>query len=146
VDPVNELLAAVLAHLRATTTVTSLVGTKIYDRVPEKLVAGAPVPNVTSPYISLGPVSDTSDDADCIEALEITFQIDAWSWGGNQAYGKTEVVNIIGAVRKALKGAELTLADNALVTLNHEITRILRDSDGVTNHGLVQFTAVIETP
>jgi len=145
-EPTYELQLAALNALRASTALTAIVGTKIYDRVPEKQVNGQIVPDVASPYISFGPVTVISDDADCIDGIEVTFQLDAWSWGSGLAYGSVQVRQIAGLIRKALNNAELSLADNAFVAIRHELTRILRDSDGVTNHAAIQFTAIIEQP
>jgi hypothetical protein len=144
-EPTYELQLAALNALRATPELVALVGTKIFDRVPERQLNGALVPDVASPYISFGPVTVISEDADCIDGLEVTFQLDAWSWGSGEAYGSVQVRKITGIIRKALHNAELTLTTNALVTLTHELTRILRDPDGVTNHGVIQFTAIVET-
>lgn len=148
-EPTYDLQLAALNKLRQTTALTSLVGTKIYDRVPEKLAGGQLVPDVTSPYISFGPVTsvpDEADESDCINSEEITFQIDVWSWGSGLAYGSVQARQISGLVKKALHKADLQLTTNALVSIRHELTRILRDSDGVTNHGVIQFTALVESP
>lgn len=145
-EPTYELQLAALNALRASTALTAIVGTKIYDRVPEKQVNGQIVPDVASPYISFGPVTVISDDADCIDGLEVTFQLDAWSWGSGLAYGSVQVRQIAGLIRKALNNAELSLADNAFVAIRHELTRILRDPGGVVNHAAIQFTAIIEQP
>lgn len=143
-EPTYELQLAALNKLRQTTALVAMVGAKIYDRVPEKTAGGVFVPDVTSPYISFGPVTVIPDDADCIDGEEITFQIDAWSWGSGLAYGSVQVRQIAGLVKKALHRAELDLTANALVSLRHELTRILRESDGVTNHAVIQFTANLD--
>lgn len=143
-EPSYELQLAALNKLRATTALTAIVGQKIYDRVPEKQQGGALVPDVTSPYLSFGPVTSIPDDADCIDGEEITFQIDAWSWGSGEAYGSVQVRKIAGLVKKALHRADLQLSTNALVSLRHEMTRILRESDGITNHAAIQFTAILD--
>jgi len=148
-EPTYELQLAALNALRASTALTVLVGAKIYDRVPERLAAGVLVADVTSPYISFGPVTSIPDDADnsdCIGSEEITFQIDVWSWGSGIAYGSVEARQISGLVKSILHKADLQLTSNALVSIRHELTRILRESDGQTNHGVIQFTALVETP
>lgn len=142
-SPTFELIAAAMAKLKATSAVTAFVGQKVYDRVPENQDG---TPNVASPYISFGPTSGVPDDYDCMDGVEITFQVDVWSWGDGEAYGSAQCHKISDTVRRALHNAELTLAQNALVTLTCELFRILRDPDGVTNHGVIQFTAVVETP
>lgn len=137
-DASVELIRAAVDVLRADATISGYVAGRIFDRVPES--------GVVSPYISLGPSTAIPDDFDCMDGEEITIQFDVWSWGSDEAYGSMEARKLSGAVKKALHDAELTLADNALVTLQHEITRITRDPDGITNHGVIQFTATVETP
>lgn len=144
-EPTYELQLAALERLRETSAVTDLVGTRIYDRVPEKNAGGVLAPNVESPYVSFGPVTAVPDDVDCVDGLEVTFQLDAWSWGADAAYGSVEVREIAGAITKALHKADLDLATHALVSIRHELTRILRESDGITNHAAIQFTALVET-
>jgi len=142
-DPTYELAAAVIARLRSSPALTAFVGTKIYDRVPENQDGTL---NVTSPYISLGPSDAVSDDADCVDGLVVTFQVDAWSWGIGEAFSRAEVSKIADAVRRALMGQDITLAENAVVTLGHRVTRIMRASDGITNHAAITFEAFVETP
>lgn len=143
-DPSYELALAALNALRADSEMISLIGTKLYDRVPEKQVNGQTVADVTSPYVSMGPVTVLSDDADCIDGVEVTFQLDAWSWGAGEAYSSVQVRKIAHAMRRVLHETELALDKNALVVLTHTLTRILRDPDGITNHAAVQFTGIVE--
>lgn len=143
-EPSYELQLAALNKLRQTTALVAMVGSKIFDRVPEKTAGGVIVPDVASPYISFGPVSVTPDDVECSDGEEITFQIDVWSWGSGLAYGSVEARQIAGLVKKALHKADLTLAVNAFVSIEHVLTRYLRESDGKTNHAAIQFTAIIE--
>src|SRR5690606_18981222 len=111
---------------------------RVYDRPADSSPA--------SPYLSMGPWTIIPDDADCIDGVEVTGQIDVWSWGAGEAFGSAEVSKIADAVRRSLHDAEFNLTINALATIRHELTRILRDPDGVTNHAAIQFTATIETP
>ncbi len=147
-DASYELALAAINKLRATSAVTTILGgsTKIYDRVPEKQVNGQQVADVTSPYISMGPVTVIPDDAGCITAEEITFQIDAWSWGAGEAYSSVQVRKLADAIKRTLHRADIQLNTNALVTIEHTLTRIMRDRDGITNHAAIQFTATVETP
>lgn len=137
-DPVFELKKALIDRLKATAAVTALVpAIRIYDRPPDG--------TKTSPYISFGPSDATTDDAECIDAQEVTFQIDIWSWGAGEAFGSAEVTKIAGAVRTALHEAEFALDVNALATLTHRITRYQRESDGATNRAIVSITAMVES-
>jgi hypothetical protein len=137
-DPTYELAAAVIARLKADAAVSGFVGTRIYDRPPDG--------TVLSPYISFGPSDATTDDAECIDGLEISMQIDCWSWGSGEAFSSAEVRKIAGAVRASLHDAEFELAQNALVTIRHRITRYQRESDGVTNRAIITITAFVELP
>jgi hypothetical protein len=69
-------------------------------------------------------------------------QLDAWS----RAVGFPEVKRVADAVRAALHDYELPLSDNALVSLLHRQTRVLRDPDGLTNHAVVEIVALVEQP
>lgn len=137
-SPSFELQSAVVGHLRADAAVIGFVGQKVYDMAP----AGPNgVPDVETPYISMGPSDELSEDAECIDGFEITFQIDVWS----RERGYHEARKIADAVRNALK-AELALPANALVTMEHRITRYMRDPDGLTSHAAMTFTAIVEQP
>lgn len=138
-DPTYELQLAALDRLRSSTELVAAVGSRIFDRVPESADGIA-----DSPYLSLGPTSAIPADFDCVDGLEITFQIDVWSWGDGEAYGSVEARKIAHIVRTVLHNADLPLAVNALVTLRHELTRIIREPDGIINHAAIQFAAVVE--
>jgi hypothetical protein len=131
-SPTLELQGAIVARLKATGAVTALVGSRIYDPVPE---------GATFPYVSMGPADEIQIDADCVDAVEVTFILDAWS----RESGFVQVSRIADAVRDALHKYVPTLSINALVEINHAITRRFRDPDGKTSHAVMEFTATIET-
>lgn len=136
-DPTFELLRAVISRLKADAGV-SLFTTRVYDRPTD----GQKV----SPYISMGPSDAFTADAECIDGVEITMQIDCWSWGPNEAFGSAEVRKLAGAVRACLHEAEFTLDENALATIRHNITRYQLDGDGATNRAILSVTAFVEIP
>jgi len=135
-DPIYELKAAIITRLRANTAIVAFCGNRIYDRPP----AGT----LTPPYISLGPWDAITEDAECIDAVEITGQIDVWSWGANEAFGSAEASKIAGIIRASLHDAEIIIGTNAVATINHRITRLQRESDGATNRAIVTITALVE--
>lgn len=135
-DATFELAKAVIDRLKADAAVSAFVGTRVFDRPTSGTLA--------SPYISFGPSDAITDDADCIDGLEVTMQIDCWSWGSNEAFGSAEVRKLSGAVRAALHEAEISLTANALATLRHRITRYQRESDGATNRAIISITAFVE--
>lgn len=132
-----DLILAVRTALLADPVVSGFIGTRFYDPPPSGQVA-------QSPYISLGPTSINPDDADCIPGDEITFQLDVWTWGAGEAHSSVQCRKICSAVGRLLHRAELPLNTNALASLELVLTRIMRDPDNVTNHGVMQFTAVVE--
>ena len=132
-SPTYELQGQIVTLLKASPELTALIGGRIYDRVLE---------SPTFPYVSFGPSDEVSDDADCIDGFEVTMQLDVWS----RAVGFPECRRIVDAVRKALPEDGILLADNALVTFNHRISRIFRDQDGLTSHGAMTFEAFVEQP
>ncbi|NVM41939.1 DUF3168 domain-containing protein [Ochrobactrum intermedium] len=130
-SPTYELQGQIVTLLKASPELTALIGGRVYDRVPE---------SPTFPYVSFGPSDEISDDADCIDGFEVTMQLDVWS----RAAGFPECRRIVDAVRKALPEDGILLADNALVTFNHRISRVFRDPDGLTSHGAMTFEAFVE--
>ncbi len=142
-DASYELILAAINRLRATTAVTTLVGTRIYDRVPEDQSGN---PAVAFPYISLGPSTSIPDDFDCMDGEEVTIQFDVWTSGSGEAFGSVQCRKISGAIKRALHDVDLTLTTNALVSFQHELTRILRDPNPAITHGVIQFTGTVETP
>lgn len=132
-DPSLELQGAIVARLKSVGAVTALIGTRVYDKVPT-------APNF--PYITLGPDDLLSDNADCITGYEFTVQIDAWS----RASGFPEVKRIANEIRLALHDYDFTLASNALVNFEHDLTRYLDDPDGLTLHAALRFRGYVEQP
>lgn len=132
-SPTYELQGQIVTLLKASPEITALIGGRVYDRVPE---------NPTFPYVSFGPSDEISDDADCIDGFEVTMQLDVWS----RAVGFPECRRIVDAVRRALPEEGITMADNALVTFYHRISRVFRDQDGLTSHGAMTFEAFVEQP
>ena len=132
-SPSLELQGGIVTRLKAEPSVTALIGTRVYDSVPA---------TGTFPYVSFGPEQILADDADCITGFQIVMQLDAWSRG----IGFPEVKRIAEAVRAALHGYELPLADNALVSLEHRQTRVFRDPDGLTAHAAIELVAIIDQP
>lgn len=129
--PSLELQGVIASRLKSDSAVRALVADRVYDNVPKE--AGFP-------RITLGATDETSDDADCIEGLAISFQVDCWS----QAVGFPQVREMADAVRRALHEADLSLSANALVSLMHRQTRVFRDPDGLTSHAAMTFDAFVE--
>jgi hypothetical protein len=138
-SPTLELQGGITARLKASSAVDALVGTRIYDNVPR-----SPDGAVTAqfPFAAHSASDEVQNDADCIEAVDVTYEIEAWS----NKPGFVEVLKIADAIRRSLHKFEMSLSTNALVELNHVQTRKFRDPDGVTSHVILEFAATIETP
>lgn len=108
----------------------------VYDKIPT-----TPFGSKTA-YISFGPCDSSEDDADCISGQTITTQIDVWS----RAVGSLEAKTLTDLVRRALHRKSLALSDNALVDTSVDAARVFRDPDGITTHGVVTVTAMVEEP
>jgi hypothetical protein len=130
-SPSLELQGVIVSRLKADSAVWALVADRVYDNVPK---------NAGFPRVTLGATDETSDDADCIEGLAISFQVDCWS----QDVGFPQIRQMSDAVRRSLHNADLTLKDNALVSLTHRQTRVFRDPDGLTSHAAMTFDAFVE--
>lgn len=140
-SPSLEIQGAIVTRLKAYTALTGLVGARVYDGVPDEQKRISDT-GAAFPYVSWGPDQSLSDDADCITGFEISIQLDAWS----RKVGLPEVKAVAEAVRAALHEYDLPLTDNALVSLRHIQTQTLRDPDGLTNHAVIEFTALVEQP
>jgi hypothetical protein len=131
-DPALTLQKAIRDKLLASSDVVALVGQRIYDRIPN---------DPDYPYISIGPAQTFAEDAECIEGFEVFQQIDIWS----QKPGFPEEKEIAGAARVAIHRVDLSLDGFVLVEIEHRVTRHMRDPDGLTSHGAIEFRAMIET-
>jgi len=127
-DPSVTVQGAVVPRLRAA---VPDVANRVFDRPPQ---------NVAFPYLEFGETEVLTDDATCIQGVELFFTVHVWS----RAIGAVEARSLCAAVKAALHDHPLSLAGFLLVDLSHRSTRILSDPDGVTTHGVVQFRALIE--
>ena len=129
-----ELQDLIHDTLQADTAVMALVD-GVWDRVPANAWGGP-----RKGYISFGSTDVISDDAECIVGGTHTFQIDCWS----RAVGRVACKQIVDAVKNALHEKDVELADNALVEMRVDFRQVMDDPDGLTTHGVVAVTAMIE--
>lgn len=134
-SPAFELQVLIVSTLKNSAAVMALID-GVYDTVPSTAWDGP-----RKAYISLGPSDMTTDDADGIVGETHTVQLDVWS----RAVGQPDCKKICTAVKKALHKRPLTMSDNALVEINMTLERIMRDPDGLTIHGAMQFEVMIES-
>ncbi|WP_273785607.1 DUF3168 domain-containing protein [Brucella intermedia] len=122
----------IIATLKASPAVMALVADRIWDEPPA---------NPEFPYISMGPDSFSTADADCIDMREQTVQIDCWTRANGRKWPCKQIVD---AVVGALRHLDGDLSDGALVDSEIRIARVLDDQDGITAHGVVQLIVIIE--
>lgn len=130
-DAAHEVQVAIITCLKADAAVTALIGTRIYDRVPD---------GVTLPYVSFGPTQEVPEKVDGLDLSELFVQLSIWSEDPGFAEGR----RIAKAIVKALARDALTLADNAIAYFLPDGRRDLRDPDGLTTHIALTFRAGIE--
>lgn len=129
-----ELQGAIVARLKARSTLTAIVAQGIYDRPPT---------NASFPYVEYGASQVIRDDVTCLKANIIYVTIHVWS---QYSGGFKELKEIIEEVVEALDEAPLVLPSHRLVSLTRQDTRHFKDPDEVTTHGVVEFVARVETP
>lgn len=133
-SPSLEIQGLLVSRLKGTGSVSSLVN-GVYDSVP------ADPWGSTEAYISFGAESMVPDDADCVAGETITIQVDVWS----RKTGRVQCKRIMDAVKAALHlRDDIPIADNAIVECRLVLTQVLKDPDGLTTHGVMQFEFAVE--
>lgn len=127
-----DLQTLIHQRLVASEGVHALVADRIFERMP----AGADYPCIT-----FGPSDYSPDDMECIEGRYETQQIDCWAVD----HGRLRLAKqIADAVKDALHKYDADAGDSALITMNVDAVRVMRDADGITAHGIVTVTANLE--
>lgn len=122
----TQLRIAILAALKASTTLSAALGTRMFDDVPEDPVF---------PYLTVSAMDESDWSTDTEEGSTVEIQIDVWS----RAAGRAECETLLRAVRDAIVGTTLTITGHAHVILTFTTGHVVRDSDGETWHGLARF-------
>lgn len=118
-----------IVRARIMAQVPALAG-KVFDRATEGLAY---------PYVTLGPSYWSDTSVQCIEAREITLQIDIWHSQSN----KGVLEDLTDDVAAALNG----WSDEVALTMHPmrvSLVRVMDDPDGVSVHGVVQIEAMVE--
>lgn len=118
-----------IVRARIMAQVPALAG-KVFDRATEGLAY---------PYATLGPSYWSDTSVQCIEAREVTLQIDIWHSQSN----KGVLEDLTDDVAAALNG----WADTSVLTmhpLSVTMVRVMDDPDGKSLHGVVQVEAMVE--
>ena len=125
----GELQKAIYAAL---TTAPALVDGNVFDQVPES----NPFPRIT-----IGDEQVIDDSTSCQDGWDVSTDVHCWS--RPETGSKLEVKQIAAAVVSRIVAIS-GIAGFSLVSLTHETTRIFRDPDGLTEHAVVTFRALID--
>jgi hypothetical protein len=118
---------------RGTSAITDLV-TGIFDYVPQ---------NQPFPYIHLGEPTEQPMDTFSTPGYSVGIEHHVWS----EAKGHYEIYRIIRQINLAIFGATFSLDDGLIVcNLNHEMTNVMIQPDGIVRHGVVSYNAFIQEP
>lgn len=140
-DEIAALKAALLEALRASSSLSALVGVRIFDVPPT-------APNLPeTPYIRLGPFSSQTEGEECFESYDVTGQIDIYSFGAGEAASTMESTKISGIVKdivNAMQDVTELQGDHTLSDIRFRSKRSITASDGKTKHVPVTITAIVD--
>lgn len=129
-DSTSALWVAIRQRLLNVPDLTAIVADRIFDR---------PTQEVTFPYVQLGESQVLPFEAQCVVGVEVYLTIHTWArdgWAGDQ------VRDMCAAIYGALHAQSFDLGPvHRLQLIEHQTTRVLRDPDGFTRHGVIDFRA-----
>ncbi len=133
VSPTSELWDAVRDVLLANIALMAMIDA-VYDKEPNNPWKGK------NAHISRGPAYGTDDSAECIVGSEIILQLDIWS----RKPSRHACDDILFAAKRTVETADIELPSFGLVDINVVLWRVIDDPDPLTQHGILQFAAIIE--
>lgn len=133
-DPALPVQTAIVAKLQADPRVSALVPNGIFD---DELPGNA---SPDMPYIVVGATQTLADFADDYDGSLVHLTVNVWS----RAIGFQEAKSIGSAVREVLDLADIGVDGYRLVGLRFDDAKYLYDPDGISKHGVVNFTATVE--
>lgn len=110
---------------------TGLVGTRVYDEIPES-------DETEFPYVAIGESDGSPDDVECSEGTDDALTLQIWS----RYQGFKEVKNIIDGLRPVLHNVSFTVPGRSDVNVWFDFERTFRDSNGVDRRGIVQLRII----
>ena len=126
--------------MRAGRILRQIVRARIIDAVPGLTgVYDRATDSAAYPYATMGPSYWADDDAECIEAREITLQIDLWHSQSNKGVAEDLTDDIATALRGWADTDALTMHP-----LRVSLVRVMDDPDGVSVHGVIQVEGLVE--
>jgi len=124
------LQEALYASLNNDSTLTSTLGSSVYDEAPE---------GSSFPYVVLGESTAIEYDTKDVDGSENTMTFHVWS----QYRGAKETKNIMDRLHDLLHDYSLSVTGANLINLRFEFSDLVRDPDGITRHGVMRFRAIL---
>lgn len=130
-DPSADIQTAIGKLLLGSAEVASLVGERVFDRIPN-------VPEF--PYITIGSAQVIPELAECTDATESHITVHTW-----ERFKTFSAVKRLGKiVIKLLHDADLPISDGVVQSMLLETAQYLRDPDGLTSHGVLTFQVLTD--
>lgn len=127
--------------MRAGRALRQIVRARILDRVPGLTgVYDRATESAAYPYAAMGASYWNDQSVECIEAREITLQIDLWHSQSNKGAAEDMTDDIATALRGWADTDALTMHP-----LEIDTVRVTDDPDGVSVHGIVIVRAMVES-
>ena len=111
--------------------VSALNGSKVFDRVPER---------VSPPYIVMGQMSGTDWSTSTEGGEVVTFTLHTWS----KTNSREESHNLQSHVRRILESGAVTLPGHHLISLRALFSEVRRARISARLHGVMRFRGVTE--
>lgn len=125
-DPSGALQAAITQILLDDPNIASLVGDRVFDKIPNVPVF---------PYIKFGEIQilpELGENTDAVQAFVTIHSYDR--------FGSARPTRGIGKyVVAALHDQDITIEGGAVLSILLESARTIPDPDGLTNHGIFTF-------
>lgn len=126
-----ELQKAIFAVLRDDPEIATVVGNRIHDTLPARVVF---------PYLTLGRTTAYDWSTGTEIGTEHLFTIHVWS----KAKGKTETLDLMGRIETLLRDGPLLPEGHHLVNLTPDFAESRFDEELSLHHGLMRYRAVTE--
>jgi hypothetical protein len=116
----------------ALTIAPALADGNVFDQVPE---------SEPFPHITIGDEQVLDNSTTCQDGWEVHTDVHCWSRPVDGSKGEVKVLAASVVTRVT---AIASITGFSLVSLTHETTRVFRDPDGLTEHAVVTFRALID--
>lgn len=129
-DSYLPLLSAVITRLKADSTLTAIVGQRIYNDVPD---------NEVFPYVAVS-ITSAPFDTKTGAGMEHTLQISAFS----RVFSSSQAASIRSAIYNSLNRQESALSAASVdVIIFNGVAPTFKDPDGITWNSILQFKVMI---